>query len=156
MTIAKDLASLIDAIILSTDKIRKELISRPTYTKQERKSIYDVLILVAKYLHNARLTCILDATFITEKSRRELKEKLSLAPEQMCIIECICPDNIVIARLRQRRNDYSDADISIYRKMKKIYEPVKGQHIIAETGKESSKSVAKEIAGKILSGRCKS
>ncbi len=104
-TLARDLASLIDAIVLSTDKIRKELISKPTYTKQERKSIYDILMLVAKYLHKAGINCILDA----------------------------------------------DADVSIYRKMKRNYEPVKGQHIVADTSHQSSKQVAKEIAEQLLS-----
>lgn len=34
-TFAKKLAPLINAIILSTDKIRKELITSPTYEKEE-------------------------------------------------------------------------------------------------------------------------
>jgi predicted kinase len=150
-TLARDLASLIDAIVLSTDKIRKELISKPTYTKQERKSIYDILMLVAKYLHKAGINCILDATFNTERSRKKLKEKLSLIPEQICIVECTCLENIVISRLKQRKNDYSDADVSIYRKMKRIYEPVKGRHIVADTSHQSSKQVAKEVAEQLLS-----
>jgi predicted kinase len=35
-TVAKDLAALINAIVLSTDRIRKELILKPTYKKQEK------------------------------------------------------------------------------------------------------------------------
>ena len=44
--IAKDLAAIIKgSVVLSTDKIRKELISKPTYKKQERRLIYDVMLL---------------------------------------------------------------------------------------------------------------
>ncbi|MHC4711475.1 MAG: AAA family ATPase, partial [Planctomycetota bacterium] len=46
-TFAKKLSPLINAIVLSTDKIRKELIPLPTYEKEERKLIYDVMILLA-------------------------------------------------------------------------------------------------------------
>lgn len=149
-TIAKDLAPLIDAVVLSTDKIRKELIANPTYKKQERKLIYDVLLIVAKYLHQAGINCILDATFNTENSRKELRKKLGLSQEQICIIECICPDDIVISRLKDRKNDYSDADISIYKKMKRIYEPIKGEHIILDTNQQSTKTNVKEIVSNLL------
>ena len=151
--IAKDLAAIIKgSVVLSTDKIRKELISKPTYKKQERRLIYDVMLLLAKYLHIAGIDCILDATFNKESSRKEVKERLSLIQDQLYIVECTCPEEIVISRLKNRQNSYSDADISVYRKMKIIYESVKGaRHIVVDTSIQSSKEIAKAIAPKILS-----
>ena len=149
-TIAKDLAPLINAVVLSTDKIRKELIPNPTYKKQEKKLIYNVLLIVAKYLHQAGINCILDATFNTENSRKELRKKLGLSQEQICIVECICPDDIVISRLKDRKNNYSDADISIYKKMKRIYQPIKEEHIILDTNQQSTKTNVKEIVNQLL------
>jgi predicted kinase len=149
-TIAKDLAPLINAVVLSTDKIRKEMIPNPNYKKQEKKLIYKVLLIVAKYLHKAGINCILDATFNTENSRRELTKKLDLSQEQICLVECMCPEDIVISRLKHRKNDYSDADISIYKKMKRIYEPIKEEHIIINTNQQPSKTNAKDIVIQIL------
>lgn len=63
-------------MVLSTDKIRKELIDKPTYSEQEKKLIYDVLILLAKYLHNTGINCILDATFNSQKTRENIKKRL--------------------------------------------------------------------------------
>lgn len=152
--LAYELAPLINGVVLSTDKIRKELISRPTYTKEEKQLIYDILLLVAKYLHNScsDLNCILDATFNTEESRRHAKQKLAdIAAEQIYIIECICPENIVISRLNARRGNYSDADIEIYRKMKQVYEPVKEKHrhIVADTSQDPRVN-AEEIKNSIF------
>lgn len=149
-TLAKDLAPLINAVVLSTDRIRKELISKPTYKKQEKKLVYNVLLIVAKYLHKAGIDCILDATFNTENSRKELRKKLGLSQDQICIVECICPEDIVISRIKDRKNDYSDADISIYKKMKRTYEPIKEEHIILDTNQQPSKTNAKEIVSQIL------
>jgi predicted kinase len=149
-TIAKDLAPLINAVVLSTDKIRKEMIPNPNYKKQEKKLIYKVLLIVAKYLHKAGINCILDATFNTENSRRELTKKLDLSQEQICLVECMCPEDIVISRLKHRKNDYSDADISIYKKMKRIYEPIKEDHIIINTNQQPSKTNAQDIVIQIL------
>ena len=151
-TVAKGLAPLLNAVILSTDKIRKELFSKPMYGQRERRLIYDVMMLMAKYLDNAGINCILDATYTRERSRREIKKKLGLASKDIHIIECICPEDIVLSRLRQRKYDYSDADFSVYRKMKRIYEPVKVEHMTVDTSM-LSKTDIRSIATKILKRR---
>jgi predicted kinase len=132
-TVAKNIAPLIDATILSTDKIRKELFTAPSYWRQERRLVYEVLMLLAQYLHEAKVNCILDATFNAERSRKEIIRRLSLKPEEFSIIECICQENIIFSRLKDRKDDYSDADISVYNKMKKIFEPITQPHIIIDT-----------------------
>jgi predicted kinase len=146
-SLANELAPLINAIVLSTDKIRKELISKPTYTKEEKRLIYDVMLLVARYLHDAAgINCILDATFNTEKSRRTAIEKLvNVSSDQIYIVECICPEDVVITRLKARKGDYSDADIDIYRKMKQLYEPVKQRekHIVIDTSQDPKMNAEK-------------
>ncbi len=148
-TFAKKLSPLINATILSTDKIRKELITTPTYEKEERRLIYDVMILLAKYLYGSGTNCILDATFNRDDSRDEVKKKLGIQDREFFVIECLCPENIVIPRIKDRRNDYSDADIEVYQKMKKIYEPVKGKHITIDTSLDPEKN-AKLVSTKIL------
>ncbi|MDQ3851262.1 MAG: AAA family ATPase [Thermoproteota archaeon] len=151
--LAKELAPLINAVVLSTDKLRKELISKPTYTKEEKELIYDVMLLVAGYLHNeGGVNCILDATFNTEESRKKARKKLtSVSSEQIYIVECTCPEDIVISRLKARKGGYSDADIDTYRKMKRLYEPVKDKerHITADTSRDP-KVNAGEIKTHIL------
>ena len=147
-TFAKKLAPLINATVLSTDKIRKELITLPTYEKDERRLIYDIMILLAKYLHDSGTNCILDATFNREESRIEVKQKLGIQDKDFFVIECVCPENIIISRLKERKNDYSDAGIEVYQKMKKIYEPVKGKHITIDTTldpEKNAKLVSTEI-----------
>jgi predicted kinase len=148
-TFAKKLAPLISAIVLSSDKIRKELIDSPTYEKEERKLIYDVMILLAKYLHDSGKNCILDATFNKEYSRVEVKKKLGIQDEKFFVVECLCPEDVVIPRIADRRNDYSDAGIEVYQKMKKIYEPVQGKHISIDTSLDPEKN-AKLVSTKIF------
>ena len=139
--LANELAPLINAVVLSTDKIRKELIAKPTYTREEKALIYDVMLLVTRYLYNAAtgVNCILDATFNTEESRRKVRRKLAnISAEQVYIVECTCPEGVVISRLKARKGDHSDADVEIYRKMKQIYEPVKEnqRHIVIDTSQD--------------------
>ena len=152
-TITKNLAPLIDASVLSTDKIRKELISKPTYQKEERALIYDVMILLAKYLQQSGRNCILDATFNKEDSRNQVKNMLNVSEDEFFIVECTCPEKTIFSRLRNRKGDYSDADATVYEKMKKIYEPVKGKHITVDASQDSennAKLIFKQITGKVI------
>ena len=82
-TLANELGPLINAIILSTDKIRKELIDKPNYGEEEKNLIYNILLLIAKYLHRAGINYILDATFNTQKAREDIKIELSLTSDQI-------------------------------------------------------------------------
>jgi predicted kinase len=132
-TLARSVACRTGASILSSDKIRKELIRYPTYTRTEGRLVYDVLMLLTKYLTAAGIDCILDATFNRERSRMEVENKLGSNNVQLYVIECTCPEEIVLARLRNRKNDSSDADYSVYSKMKGIYEPVQGKHLDIDT-----------------------
>ena len=110
-----------------------------------KKMIYKIFILIAQYLHNARVNCILDATFYNQKSREDVKTRLNLRKDQYKIIECICPEELVISRLTDRKNDYSDADISIYQKIRKIYEPIKEKHIIVDTSRSLKKTIGEVV-----------
>ncbi|HEY7776949.1 MAG TPA: AAA family ATPase [Nitrososphaeraceae archaeon] len=146
-TVAKQLAPLINGIIISTDKIRKELFHKPRYGRQEKQLVYKVLKLLTEYLCYANINCILDATFLKEKSRHEVISKLRNA--KVYIIECVCAEEIVFARLKSRKLDYSDADFSVYRMMKRMHEPIKEKHITVDTSTGSNVQI-KELASKIL------
>jgi len=61
--IAHELTPLFNAVVLFTDKIRKEFIDNPHYGDKEKRTIYKIFILIAKYLHNARVNCILGLKF---------------------------------------------------------------------------------------------
>jgi hypothetical protein len=50
---------------------------------------------------------------------------------------------MIITRLLLRKDDYSDANVSIYLKMKKIYEPVRQKHISINTTKPIDKNIEK-------------
>jgi predicted kinase len=147
-TLANELGPLINAVILSTDMIRKELVDKPNYGEEEKRLIYNVLILIAKYLHNAGINCILDATFNTQKAREDIKRELSLTSDQFKIVECICPEELVIPRIQNRKRSYSDADLSIYRMIKQTYEPIQEKHIVVDTSQSLKKIVAK-VANRI-------
>jgi hypothetical protein len=141
--LARKLSKKINAVLLSTDKIRKEIIQKPKYTLWERVLVYNVLFLIAKYLLSAGTNCILDGTFNRKRSRDEAIEKLDSEKNDIYIIECICPEDIIFSRLQSRKRDYSDADLSVYLKMKNFYEKVSEKHLTIDTSKSLEKNLEK-------------
>jgi len=140
-TVARLLAPHVEAVVVSSDEIRKSLFKVPTYRRHEKRLVYKTMLLVARYLYNANVNCILDATFSKEIARQEVRDILGLARDQFRIIECICPEDIVMTRLKQRKNDFSDADYSIYKMMKRIYEPIEEEHMKIDTQRLSEKEI---------------
>lgn len=149
-TLAKSLAPMINATVLSSDRIRKEIFPNPTYSPFERKLVYDIMTTIARYLNDAGMNCILDATFNRENSRMEIKKSLGLDDRQFRIIECVCPKEVALSRLESRRDDYSDATATVYYNMQRIYEPVKALHITVDTTRppeENAAMIADAISG---------
>ena len=51
-TLANELAPYIDAVVLSSDKVRKELNYKRSYTEEGKILVYNILLSISKYLHN--------------------------------------------------------------------------------------------------------
>lgn len=150
-TISEKLAPLVDAVLLSSDKIRKELLQKPSYSEEEKKLIYNVMSLLAKYLHKGGKSCILDATFFKERLRRDVLKKTGVPKSQIHIIECVCPEYVILERLRKRNDKYSDADVAVYYKIKKAYEPIKEKHLTIDSSldpKQNALLILKKLKGK--------
>ena len=62
-TLARLLAPHIEAVVVSSDEIRKNLFRVPTYRRHEKRLVYKTMLLVARYLYNANVNCILDVLF---------------------------------------------------------------------------------------------
>lgn len=129
-TIAKEISLVINISILSSDKIRKELFEIPSYNRWERKLVYDVMLLITKYLHNAGHDCLLDATFSRKTFIEEIHWRIKVSYDEIFIIECRCSENIILSRIRNRKNDYSDANVETYRRMRQYFEPVSHKNLL--------------------------
>lgn len=147
-TFANNLAKKIDAAVLRTDVIRKELLERPRYSEEEKELVYKVTFLLAKYLLRANQNVIIDGTFYKKRLRQRVYNLAKETFSRLHIIECICPERVIRARMRRRpRNIYepSDADFDIYKKIKEQYEPIKREHIVIDTSKSFNQNIKKAL-----------
>ena len=132
-TIAEALAKDIDAVVFSTDKIRKMIFENPVYNEEDKRIVYNELFLrTGKYLAMGK-NVILDGTFYTKVLRERAKEVGKSFCEGVYFVYCETPEELLRERINKRKDKFSDADYSVYLKMKKIFEEFKEDVIIIDT-----------------------
>lgn len=133
---AHHLADSIGAAYLSSDRIRKELSEQPGYSPQQKEKVYQELFERAAQQLNFEKTVVLDATFHL-KSRRTALAKLAWKKGvSLCWIEIIADEGIIRHRLSKERL-HSDADYSVYRKIRRELESLEEPHLTLESGHDN-------------------
>ena len=126
---ASALAEALKCDHINTDVIRKNHANNPDYSVEGRNKIYDLMLEQCgeKLKNNQNL--IVDGTFLKENLRRLFTEKARGLGEKTYFIE-ISADEEVIRKRVSRKRKYSDADYSVYEKLKSEFEPLKEDHLI--------------------------
>ncbi len=152
-TVARHLAKALDAELLRTDIIRKDLIKDPKYTEEEKEQVYGTVFLLADYLIKADVNVIIDGTFYRDSLRNRARKIAKKRGKRFFLIETRCSEDIVLKRLEGRKRNIrspSDADVEVYYKIKGLFEEIQGEHIEIETGwnvRDAVRDVVKKIKG---------
>lgn len=145
--VADVLSKEFNAPILRTDDIRKKLFKKPTYTNKEKSLVYRVMFVTADYFLKQKIPCILDGTFSKEENRKKAYEIAKDNRTKFYLVECVCSEDVVKQRIKNKGRHSSDADWKIYLKIKKEFEPIKEKHILVNTSNSSFDAAQKIIEG---------
>ncbi|NMC59908.1 MAG: AAA family ATPase [Candidatus Methanofastidiosa archaeon] len=149
-TIAEALAKEVDAVVLSTDKIRKSMFKNPVYNEDDKRIIYDELFSRGrKYLASGK-NVILDGTFYTKSLRKRAKAIAESTCEKIFFIYCETPELLLKERITKRNDKYSDADFNVYLKIKEIFEDFEEEILLVDTSNSVDRNI-KDIVEKIHS-----
>lgn len=127
--VAREIAKKINAILLRSDIIRKEMYEEPQYSQEEMHKVIDELLLRGKKILKKNRNVILDATFLKEERRLQAKEIADKLKASFKIVEVVALENIVKERIKGRNHDESDATFETYLQYKKNLEPISEKHI---------------------------
>ena len=125
---ASKLAERINAQHINSDRLRKELFPKRTYSDREKEMVYKKLLGKTKRAINKKANVVLDATFYKHEIRSRLLEEIKNKAE-IFFIEIRSDENIIRERLRHER-PYSDADFEVYQLIKQQWEPLNVPHLI--------------------------
>jgi predicted kinase len=147
---SEKLAERTGAVHLNTDIIRIKMGKKGVYDDQTKNLIYaNMLDQAADYLVNGR-DVILDGTFLRKEQRRQIHELAQLKGQAIYFIEILADEKVVEERLKEKRK-FSEADLDIYRMLKKEYEPFTGNRLEIWTDRDDIEMMLK-LAEKYIYG----
>ncbi|NIO20207.1 MAG: AAA family ATPase [Candidatus Aenigmarchaeota archaeon] len=144
-TMAKKIADHTKSFVLNTDIIRKRIMEDPKYTEHEKELVYKLLFDMAEKFLATGKNVILDGTFYRKELRERAKEIAKKTKNKFKIIEIKCSEEIIrkVMKERKKKKIASDADFAVYKKMKKVFEPIREKHLVLNTSKGFDQAVRK-------------
>lgn len=135
--LAKRFAARKLAVHLLSDSIRKQLLGIPVderrfegygkgiYTADISQRTYEELLTRAEIFLEGKQNVILDATFVSPKTRNRCRELAQRLNVPVLFVWANCPEKTVVRRLRRRAQEsgFSDANLEVYRRMKVSFPP---------------------------------
>ena len=145
---ARELARRAPFVWLNSDRTRKLLVDRPSYSRREHRRVFSAMhVLTRGYLRDG-YSVVFDATNLNENVRRPLYSSAQEVGVEPLIIRFTAPAELVRRRLTDRAEgvgeaSQSDATWDIYSRMAVADQAVPRPHLLV-TGPEDAESVMGE------------
>jgi predicted kinase len=133
------LAERLPFVILESDALRKIIIPVPTYTMEESTRLFRTVHRLIEQLLNKGISLILDATNLSERHREYLYNIADRLNTKLVLVRVNAPPEVVQARLNRRIEDSgskSDADWTVYQRMKNTVEEISRKHYVVDTSRD--------------------
>ena len=137
---ARELARRAPFVWLNSDRTRKLLVDRPSYSRREHRRVFSAMhVLTRGYLRDG-YSVVFDATNLNENVRRPLYESADAVGVEPLIIRFTADRELVRRRLNDRSEgvgeaSQSDATWDVYSRMAVADQPVPRPHLLV-TGPE--------------------
>ncbi|MFH0884164.1 MAG: AAA family ATPase [Candidatus Micrarchaeota archaeon] len=133
-TLAKSLSKRFAAVHVSSDITRKSMYQKPTYSEEEKAKVYANMVEEAKELLRQGRDVIADATFYRASERQRFLSLADEAGTEAFVIMTILSEEEIRKRLsRRKKGGPSDADFSVYFKVKGLFEELEGRHLVVDS-----------------------
>ena len=136
--LARRLGAALDAQVVESDRVPKQLFAEPRYTGGEHAAVYGWCHTVLRSALVVGRSVIFDATNLEERVRRRVYDIADACNAQLAIIWVTCPPAMVQERMLRRQDrldedDLSDADWWVYLSLRRKVEPIRRPHVVVNT-----------------------
>jgi|AntDeeMinimDraft_6_1070357.scaffolds.fasta_scaffold00652_5 hypothetical protein len=143
--VGREIAALENAVMYSTDRIRKELTDGdPTYSSDESAATYNEMYSRARNTLQDGTSVILDATFNLQEGRARAETIADDRNVTYRLINVVCDDETTKQRIRSRDN-ISDADVAVYQGIKAGFDEFERDVITIDNSGEKTATQAQLV-----------
>lgn len=130
---AERLAEILGAYYVNSDRLRKKLFPKRSYSEEEKEKVYDAMLKTMENAISEGKNVVLDATFHRNSTRNLFMEK---ARDTLFFIEVYAHEDIIEERLKKSR-PFSEADFKVHKLIREQWQPLKVPHLILESTNEN-------------------
>jgi len=136
-----ELAERLRFVVLESDALRKTLFHLPGYSPEESAHLFQALHHLIEGLLKKGVSLILDATNLSERNRERLYNIADRLDVKLVLVRVEAPPEVVYQRLKSRVGGAnapgnSDADWSVYQKMKPAVDRIRRNHYAVDTSRD--------------------
>jgi predicted kinase len=136
--LARRIGQALDAQVVETDRVRKQLFAEPRYTGGEHAAVYGWCHTVLRSALVVGRSVIFDATNLEERLRRRVYDIAEASDAELSIVWVTAPPAVVQERMLRRKQglddqDVSDADWLVYLSLWRKSEPIRRPHLVVNT-----------------------
>lgn len=140
---ATQLSDRLSIASYNTDKLRVRLGRTGQYSEKDKGWIYDELVKQVRTELKAGNSVIVDGTFYKESLRGKFKELAKECKVPVKWIEIYAREAVVKERISKTR-PFSEADFSVYKKVKTDFDNLKEKHICLHSDREPIKEMIRK------------
>lgn len=133
---AQHLAKELDAAYLSSDRIRREILEKRSYSETEKHRVYKEMFARIPFALEHSTYLILDASFSQKSSRMLLEDLAEQLGHKVHYIEIQADEDVIRERVAKKR-PFSEADFAVYQKVKGQFDPLTDEHLILQSGRDN-------------------
>jgi predicted kinase len=142
------LAERLPFVIVESDALRKQLFPAPMYSSTESAALFRTIHALIEDRLKKGMSVILDATNLEERHRERIYSIAESANAQLVLVQVEAPAELVRQRLKSRAkkaDGNSDADWTVYQKMKMTEEKINRRHFTVDTSRDISATIDKIV-----------
>ncbi|PSQ07482.1 kinase [Halobacteriales archaeon QS_6_71_20] len=133
-TVAETVADRLDAGLVRTDVVRKELFPDPGYTAAESRRTYEAVFDRADALLADDGVAVLDGPFRRTARRERARAVADRRGAAFDLLRVACEERVAKRRIRAREDDASDADVEVYDHLRAEFEPADDPIVVDNSG----------------------
>ena len=146
--LARRLGRELQAQVVESDRVRKQLFAEPRYTTSEHAAVFGWCHTVIRSALVVGRSVIFDATNLEERNRRRVYDIVDQSQARLAILWVTCQPSVVQQRMlrRQQRtddDDLSDADWLVYLDMRRKVDPIRRPHVVINTATDHESLLAR-------------
>jgi predicted kinase len=133
---ASRLAERLEALYISSDKVRIAMKARGKYKLEDKLLVYHEMVKKADQTLKQKKNVVVDGSFYHHKMRNLFTSLAEVHHTPIRFIEITAREEIITERLKKRRNE-SEADVEVYQLLKKQFEPLDTPHLEIKSDRDT-------------------